>query len=51
MEIHPEVYRWLGTLQLVPVAATNDMPPVTRSGKILLDDAAAASFENGQARA
>jgi hypothetical protein len=49
MEVHPEVYKWLGLLQLVDGAAPP--PPVTSRGLIALDDDAAVSFENGQVRA
>ena len=49
MDVHPEVYKWLGLLQLVDGAAPP--PPVTSRGLIALDDDAAVSFENGQVRA
>lgn len=49
MEVHPEVYKWLGALQLVD--GSKPTPAVTRSGKILLDDDTAFSFENGQVNA
>lgn len=46
MEVHPEVFRWLGALHLVD--GGKPTPRVTRSGKILLDDDVATDFENGQ---
>lgn len=49
MEVHPEVYKWLGTLNLVDVSKPT--PPVTRNGRIALDDDVAVGFENGQVRA
>ena len=48
MEVHPEVYRWLGALHLVDGSAPP--PPLTRSGKVLLHDEAGYSFENGQVK-
>jgi hypothetical protein len=45
MEVHPEVFRWLGALQLVDGRTT---PPVSRWGKVPLDEATGDSFENGQ---
>lgn len=47
MEIHPEVYNWLGALHIVD---GSNPPPINRSGMITLDADATEDFENGAVR-
>ena len=49
MEVHPEVYRWLGALHVIDPRAP--APSVTRSGRVMLDEQTSMDFENGQVRA
>ena len=49
MEVHPEVYRWLGALHVIDPRAP--APSVTRSGRVMLDEQTSMDFENAdQAR-
>ena len=48
MEVHPEVYKWLGALGIID--GSREPPPPGRSGKVALDERVATDFENGQVR-
>ena len=50
MEVHPEVYRWLGALHVIDPRAP--APSVTRQRyRVMLDEQTSMDFENGQVRA
>ena len=47
MEVHPEVYKWLGALQIVDASRP---PTINRSGMAALDEDTTMDFENGAVR-
>jgi hypothetical protein len=47
MELHPEVYNWLGALQIVDASRP---PTINRSGMAALDEDTTMDFENGAVR-
>jgi hypothetical protein len=47
MEVHPEVYNWLGALQIIDGSRP---PTITNSGMAALDEDTTMDFENGAVR-
>ena len=47
MEVHPEVYNWLGALQIIDGSRP---PTINNSGMAALDEDTTMDFENGAVR-
>ena len=47
MEVHPEVYNWLGALQIIDGSRP---PTINNSGMAALDEDTTIDFENGAVR-